>query len=91
MPFLPSSLPPSSQRLPALPSPQHVRDAHERVVDGHAEVVHGHAVGAQHHEVAQRVGGPRHVAADQVVDLDLLALDTSTNNVPAMERVREGG
>mmetsp|Transcript_7884 Transcript_7884/g.19695 ORF Transcript_7884/g.19695 Transcript_7884/m.19695 type:complete len:603 (-) Transcript_7884:9-1817(-) len=51
-----------------------VRDAHEAVVHRDAEVVHGVAVGAQQHKVAQRVGVPRDLAADDVADLDLLVL-----------------
>eukprot|EP00958_Prasinococcus_capsulatus_P024870 scaffold3981_cov302-Prasinococcus_capsulatus_cf.AAC.2 len=60
-----------------------VADAHERVIDGHAEVVHGHAVAAQDDEITQRVGLPRHLASDVVVDLHRLVLGHA-------EAVREG-
>ena len=53
---------------------QHVGDSHGGVVHGDAKVVHGHTVGAQHHEIAERVRIPTNLTPHHVVDFDAFAL-----------------
>lgn len=53
---------------------QHVGDVHRGIVNGDTEVVHRLSIGAQDHEVAQRVGVPCDLATYRILDCDLLVL-----------------
>jgi hypothetical protein len=49
----------------------HMRDLHQRIVDDHGEVVLRAAVGADDDGIADYLGVENHLAADEIVELDL--------------------
>ena len=59
-------------------APDHMRDAHERVVDGVHERVERHSPGADDHEVGERSRREGHLAADQVDVGEVLVGDAQT-------------
>ena len=62
-------------------APDHVRDAHVRVVDADAEVVERVPVGPDEHEVVEGVGRKLHAPSDQVVDDDRLGRHLQADDV----------